>query len=209
MSTRDEMAELWFQLLPRTARDRAALDLAVAAQTAKDVIADSEWRLQDNPTNVTALVNLGRARLVTGDRVGALRDLTKAVATDPASDEGHYYLGVIHRLEGRPGPAQAEFQRTISLNPTHGRAQGNLGILTLQAGQPAEAAPHFLAALQADPADNLARTSLAQIRLDQGRLAEAIALMEEAVRLDPQNAEMAQQLQRLQALKGRERQIKR
>jgi Tfp pilus assembly protein PilF len=197
MSTTDEMAELWFQLLPRTPRDRAALERAIGLQTAREVIAYNEVRLRANPTNAVALVNLGRAKLVLGDRAGAYQALTNAVALDPASDEGHYFLGVIHRMAGRTGEAMEEFQRAIDANPAHGRAQGNLGIMALEAGRTDEAADHFSAALQADPDDNLARTSLAEIRLNQGNRPEAIALLEEAVRRAPGDAKLAQQLKRL------------
>ncbi len=197
MSTSDEMAELWFQLLPRTPRDRAALDRAIGIQTAREVIAYNEVRLRANPTNAVALVNLARASLVIGDRGGAFKALTNAVALDPANDEGHYFLGLIHRMEGRSGPALEEFQRAIDANPAHGRAHGNLGLMTLEAGRTDEAAEHFAAALQADPDDNLARSSLAEIRLGQGNRAEAIALLEEAVRHAPEDTDLARQLRRL------------
>ncbi len=201
MSTSDEMAEVWFQLLPRTARDRIALDRAITTQTVRDIVIYNEVRLKANPTNAVALVNLARAKLGLGDRPGAFQALTNALALDPTNDEGHYYLGVIHRLEGRPGPALEEFQRAVDANPAHGRAHGNLGILAQEQNRPEEAAEHFTAALLADPDDNLARTSLAQIRLEQGNRPEAISLMEEAVRRAPTDANLARQLKRLKTLR--------
>ena len=201
MSTSDEMGELWFQLLPRTARDRSAMDRALGVQTAQDIIAYNGVRLKANPTNAIALVNLARANLVLGDQAGSFQALTNAVALDPANDEGHYYLGLIHRLAGRTGPAMEEFQRAVEANPAHGRAHGNLGILAEEQNRPEEAAEHFTAALQADPDDNLARTSLAQIRLGQGNRPEAIRLMEEAVRHDPADPDLARQLKLLKTLR--------
>jgi Flp pilus assembly protein TadD len=201
MSTSDEMAEVWFQLLPRTGADRAALDRAIAKQTVREVIAYNELRLRENPTNAIALVNLGRARLVSGDRTGAFRDLARAVALNSVNDEGHYYLGVIHRMEGRLADAISELKSAVAANPQHGRALGNLGLLAREAGRSDEAADYFSAALRSDPDDNLARTELAQIRLNQGRRTEAISLIEEAILHSPEDTELAANLAKLKALK--------
>ena len=180
MSTSDEMAEVWFQLLPRTARDRAALERAVAAQTVQDIIAYNELRLRADPANVAALVNLGRARLVTGDRARAARAFTEAVAREAGNAEAHYYLGLLHRMADRTEAAVAEFKAALAANPDHSRAHGNLGLLAREAGRNEEAAEHLAAALRLDPEDNLARGELADIRAEQRRTDEARALLEDS-----------------------------
>ncbi len=201
MSTSDEMAELWFQLLPRTARDRAQIDRGIAAQTTKDIVQYNELRLRADPGNVAAMVNLGRAKLVTGDRDSAGRIFTEAVARQPKNAEAHYYLGLLHRMAERTAPAEVEFRAALAADPDHGRAHGNIGFIARDAGRDDEAAAHFTEALRIDPADGLAARELAAIRFEHGRRGDAIALLEAALGQDADDRETKELLGKFKAAK--------
>jgi Tetratricopeptide repeat len=201
LNTTDEMAELWLQMLPRTREGGVTLERTLQRRLVQKVVDFNLVRLKQNPADVNALVNLGRAHLTLGQRTDARRELEEALRLAPTNDAAHYQLGYVHRLDRRFAQAAAEFRAAIAANPDNGPAHGNLALLALEAGQIDVAVEHFQAALRADPDDNLARLQLAQIRLDQGRRAESIALMEEAVRHAPDDAELAANLAKLRALK--------
>ncbi len=198
-NTTDEMAELWLQLLPRDPAGAAALDRAVLARIAKDTVAYSEQRLRVNPNDGMALVNIGRARLSQGQLAEAEAFFRQATRVAPQLDEGHYYLGLIHRMKERPRDAASEFRKAIEINPNHARAHGNLGFLELDSGRLNEAAEQLKAAVALDAQDTLALGALASIHAQQGKRDEAIALFRRMLSADPGNAEAVEGLKKLGA----------
>ena len=188
-NTTDEMAELWFQLLPRTSAGAAALDRMLLDRTIRDNASYYEQRLRLDPKDGVALVHLGRTRLARQQVSEAESYFRQAIQAAPKLDEAHYYLGLVCRLQNHPGEAAAEFQRTLNLNPQHARANGNLGLMHLDAGRPEKAAEYLTVAVRLDATDLLARNALGQIRLQQGRRAEALELFRKVLELDPLNTE--------------------
>lgn len=188
-NTTDEMAELWFQLLPRSATGSAAFDRLLLDRTIRDNTGYYTERLRLDPKDGAALVHLGRTLLARQQIAGAEDHFRQAVRTAPQLDEAHYYLGLVCRLQNHLGEAAAEFQRTLGINPQHARANGNLGLMHLAAGRPEKAAQYLEAAVRLDPTDLLARNALGQIRLEQGRRPEAATLFREVLKRDATNAE--------------------
>lgn len=193
-NTTDEMAELWFQLLPRNAEGTAAFARSNFERTARDVIAYNEQRLRIDPRDGGALVNLGKAALAKRRNEDARSFFSRAVEVAPDLDEAHYFLGLMHRMGGDAGAAAGEFTRALALNPNHVRAHGNLGLLHFEYGRKDAAAEHFAKAVALDPTDALAHGMLGAIRLHQGRIAEAEPLLKRAVELDPNDSEARKNL---------------
>ena len=192
--TRDEMAETWLQLLPRTPAGRERFAEANRARVARDVVAYNEQRIRINPKDGAAWLHLGRASLLQRRIPEAKSRLQQAIAVAPDLDEAHYSLGLVHRMSGAPRLAMAEFQRAVQLNPAHGKAHGNLGLLLVEANQLAAAAREFEAALRVEPADGVALGMLGAIRLQQGQAALAIPLLTKALELDPSDADVRENL---------------
>ncbi len=191
-NTTDEMAELWVQLLPRTPEGRVRLDRALLDRIARDTVAYSRERLRLDPNDGTAWVNLGTALLAQRKLAEAETHFRKAVEVAPDLDEGHYYVGLLHRIQDRPAEARAEFLKAIQINPNHARAQGNLGFVEAESGRLPEASAHLAEALRLDPKDVLALTLLGKIRLQQGDRAAARELFRRALALDPRNPDALQ-----------------
>lgn len=192
--TRDEMAETWLQLLPRSAAGRERFAEANRVRVARDVLAYNEQRVRINPQDGAAWLNLGRASLLQRRIPEARTRLQQAIAVAPDLDEAHYNLGLVHRMTGAPRLAMAAFQRAVQLNPAHGKAHGNLGLLLAEAKQFPAAAREFEAALRVDPADAVALGMLGAIRLQQGQAAAAVPLLTKALELDPDDAEVRENL---------------
>ena len=81
----------------------------------------------------------------------------------PEDDEAHYYLGLLHRLQGRRTEAKAEFRAALGLQPDHAKAHGNLALILMEEGDLATAEAHLRNALRINPGDTIARESLEEI----------------------------------------------
>jgi len=192
--TTDEMAEVWFQLLPRDPAGAALLDRELAEQTVRDNLEYYGQRLRRNPNDVGALVRLGRSLLAQRKHAEAEAQFRHATRLQPGSDEAQYYLGLVCRLQNRLPEAATAFRKALEINPRNARAHGNLGLMHLAAGRPEDAARHLASAAALDPSDLLARNALGRLRLQQGRRDEAAVLFREALAVDPGNAEAAKGL---------------
>lgn len=197
LSTTDEMAEVWLQLLPRTPAAARALADTVVKRTARDVVAYMRERLRMDPDDGVAHLRLGGGLLAQGQFDAARREFQRAAELMPASDDAPYQLGLVNRAQGRPADAARAFTRALELNPRNARAHGNLGLMHLQAGRMDVAARHLEAAIAADPNDVIALLTLGEIQAEQGKLDEGLRLVTRAVELAPEDEEAAKVLKAL------------
>ena len=116
--TVDEMGHLWLQILPRGAGDRRReLEEAVMRH-----------RLERNPRDFQANLNLGAVSLSRLNTQGAITALRTAVAVQPTSFEAHSMLGLaLYRL-GIAGDASKEY-------PDGAEAQAGLRAGAAESGQ--------------------------------------------------------------------------
>lgn len=164
LQSAEEMAELWFQALPRRPEEAALLDRENQQKVIQAKVAYNRAALAQNPDDAAANAELGKALLFQGRTDDARRHLEAAVRLQPDADEPHYFLGLLHRTQDRLDEARADFEAAIRLNPGHAKAHGNLGLVLMQQGRLDAAAAAFEAALRLNPADEIARDSLEQIR---------------------------------------------
>ncbi len=164
MSTTDEMAELWLQIVMRSQSDFASLQRALQPRFLNDQIITSEMLLRKNPRDAKAHTDIGAALLMLGRNAEAIERLRVALQIDPNYDEAHYFAGVAYRAGKQFDSSRQELETALRLNPRHARARGNLGLVLVQQGELAAAAKQFQAALELNPQDNIARDMLGQIR---------------------------------------------
>lgn len=195
LNTTDEMAELWLQLLPRTAAGSQAFERSNLDRAARDVTSFNRQRLRINPRDGGAMVNLGKVALSQRRNIEARNYFTQATEANPDLDEAHYFLGVLNRIENNLAAAAREFTRTLELNPNHVRAHGNLGLMHLQLNRLERAAEHFTKAIALNPTDTIAHSSLGAIRLHQRQLAEAERLLTRAAELAPDDMDIRKNLE--------------
>jgi tetratricopeptide (TPR) repeat protein len=165
----DEMAELWFQLLPRRESDRALLAQAYDAFLRRAVLRADEYAVRVDPTDVRAHLEISLYLSAQGRADEAVEHLVTAVRLQPNNDEPHYLLGTVLRTQRKLVEAQAEFETALRLNPQNSKAHGNLGFISEQQGRLAEAEAHYRAALRINPDDALSKLSLEQLLRMQGR----------------------------------------
>ena len=163
LQSTDEMAELWFQLLPRHREDAAALARYDQPRIFRDGVTYNQFLLTQNTNDARAHAELGKSLLFLNRREEARPHLRTAAALDPALDDPHYFLGILSRMEGKPAEAALALRAAIERNPVHAKAHGNLGLVLLELGRPDDARRELETALRLNPQDQLARETLEEI----------------------------------------------
>jgi Flp pilus assembly protein TadD len=162
--SRDEMAELWFQVRLRNSEDAARLSQAYNDKQIQEFASYSQFRLAQNPRDANARTELGFTEWTHGQTTQAMESFHTAIADDPTYDLPHYYLGVIYRTQNRLPEARTEFEAAIKLNPRSWKAFGNLARVFLDQGKLEDAEANIREALRLNPGDELARETLVQIQ---------------------------------------------
>jgi tetratricopeptide (TPR) repeat protein len=184
----DEMAHLWFQVLPHRATSEAGdprmtllealarhhvennpedfearYNLAAMLQAggaAVEAIPEYERALQLRPGDATAENALGGALLATSRLPEAIPHLRAAIRARPGYFDAHYNLGNALASDGDYSGAAVEFAEAVRLKPDDADAQANLGSALALTGKVEEAKQHFERALQLNPNHQLARQNL-------------------------------------------------
>ena len=163
LSSSDEMAELWFQVIPRGREALQTLERDRLPRDCTNSVLYNTHLLALDSRNARAHAELGRARMALGQYAEALPHLQTAVQLAPDQGEFHYSLGLYHRVQRQLAEARRSFREAIRLNPDNAKAHGNLALVLLEENNPDEARPHLEAALRLNPTDDIARAALAQL----------------------------------------------
>jgi cytochrome c-type biogenesis protein CcmH/NrfG len=183
--SRDEMGDLWFQLLAGSDRDRTVLAQDIQRKmTAEDVIG-LETMLRATPDDAelhddAAVLYLGLGRA--GD---AVRHFAASARLRPQSASAHYNLGTALAVATRLDEAAAEYQRALALDAGYARAHANLGSVRLQQGRVSEAVARLEEAVRLEPANVEALNMLSTGYAALGDLPRALAAIDRALALAP------------------------
>jgi len=159
----DEMAELWFQVLPRKMTDRAVLDRDYQRNALHLFLDLYAKRLAENPKDTEALIKMGQTLMMAGRYNEAEQKLRAAISGGDSSGEANYFLAVTLQIVGRGEEARAAFEETLRINPKKSKAAGYLGYIYLNRGDLNLAETHFLLALKLDPLDQLSKQGLDKV----------------------------------------------
>jgi len=183
----DEMAHLWFQLLPRGQGDqRMVLQEAIM-----------QHRLENYPADFSALFNLGALRLNRKDIPSAIDFLRRALRSDPEQPTALNSLGVALQSDGKSSEAAEQFRHALRIQQDYTDARYNLANLLAIQGNMEESAANFRQVLAAAPSDVNARehlvaalTQLGASAFSEGRARVASDYYRELVELEPGNADL-------------------
>ena len=148
----DEMAHLWLQVLPAGERDRRReLEQAVM-----------EHRIEKNPNDFVARMNLGAVMLSRLNPQGAVSMLEAAVRISPARPEARNMLGLALAQTGRTREAALEFEAALQARPDYNSARFNLASVELRMGQREDAIENLRAIAAAEPDNQIVKERLAE-----------------------------------------------
>jgi Flp pilus assembly protein TadD len=164
LQTTDEMAELWFQVLPHNRNDLALLSNDFFMKHARNSLEAPTLRLQTDPRDAAAHLQLGSALFSLGQVAEGMQHLRAAATLDPNNPLPHSQLGFIYLQQKMLPEAQAEFEAVLRANPEDYEAQGSLGLICMEQRRYTEAEAFFLRALEINPEDPVSSANLQAIR---------------------------------------------
>ncbi len=201
--SRDEMGDLWFQLLAESDADRTTLSAEIARKMSSEDVIGYETLLRVDPKDVELHNDVALLYLSLNQPSAAVRHFQATVDLDPASASAHFNLGTALTTAGRLNEGAAEFRAALGRRPDYAAAHNNLGRVLLVQGQTAEALEHIEQAVRLDPANLSALFNLSEAYTGTGALDRAIDALDRALRLAPAEPLATQLLQRRQQLINR------
>lgn len=151
--TSDEMAEMWFQVLPVRPEDRDALVASLYRKVLPEEIKGRRAMLRREPSNVALRDDLALMLAESGDLPAAEREFRATLAQRPDSAPARFNVGMAALGRGDRAEAERYFDAALQADPAYGPSHFQLGLLRQSEGNVAQAAVHLSAAVVARPND--------------------------------------------------------
>ncbi len=194
--SKDEMAHLWLQVLPRNF-DPQAGDPRMLLQEAL-----ARHNIRNNPADFAAHYNLASMLQARGNTAEAITEYEEALRIRPQDATANNALGAALIASGQPDRALAPLQTAARTSPEYFDAHYNLANALASAGDFPGAAQEFAAAVRIRPDDADAHANLGSALAELGRFAEAKAQFERALEINPAHLLARENLLQLQSAMG-------
>ena len=185
----DEMAVLWFEVLPRNPDDARVLTRDYQRREQLADIAGAELRVRADASDASAHTFLATKYLAAGRVQEAVSQLEEAIRLKPDDAEAHNNLGSAFQLLGRTEEATKHLREALRLKPDDSRVHFNLGNALLASGEPDESMREFRRAIAIDPEDADAHYNLAVVLGSLDRIDEAVVHLERVLDINPRRAD--------------------
>ncbi len=113
---------------------------AGGTEAQRDMIAELELRLAQNPNDFLLLSDLGNLHFEIQDFPGAIGYYERALAIAPDDANIRTDLGTALYYSDSPAEALAEFERSLELEPGHPQTLFNMGVVLLESRNDTEGA---------------------------------------------------------------------
>jgi Flp pilus assembly protein TadD len=183
--SRDEMGDLWFQLLAKNDRDRERLNGEIAAKMTAEDIVGYETMLTVTPGDHELHDDVALLYLSTGKPLDAVAHFRASLTGRERSAPAHYNLGTALAVAGQFDEAVTEYERAIRIDPAYALAYANLGSVLVQQGKPRDATSHLETAVELNPQNVEALNSLSVAYAAIGDVDKALATIDRALKLNP------------------------
>jgi Flp pilus assembly protein TadD/mono/diheme cytochrome c family protein len=181
--SRDEMGDLWFQLLASNENDRARMNAEITAKMTGEDIVGYETMLKVTPNDAELHDDVALLYLGMGFAANAVRHFQASAALKPESAPAHFNLGTAQAQAGRLDDSIKSFREALARRPDYAVAHGNLGRVLLVKGDVAEASKHLEEAVRLEPNNPNNLLGLAEAHAQRGAYDQAVALLERAMKL--------------------------
>jgi Flp pilus assembly protein TadD len=183
--TSDEMAELWFQVVPRDAADRGVLTRSLYAKVLPEEIKGRQMMVAKDPGNIALHDDLALMYIEAGRTASAIEEFKTSLKLRPDSAAARFNVGAALLAAGDRRSARPYFEQTLAADPNHAVAHSNLGALLQADGDLSGAMSHYRRALDLAPADAEIQLTAGVGYATTGDLAAALTHLREAIRLRP------------------------
>ena len=181
--SRDEMGDLWFQLLATNERDRELMRTQIATKMTIEDIAGYETMLRVDPKDAELHDDVALLYMGVGQMAPAVRHFEASVALKPDSAAARFNLGTAQAQAGLLEQAVASFRAALARRGDYALAHGNLGQVLLAQGKTGDALKHLQEAVRLDPANPQALFGLAEAYAASGSIDLAIETIDRAIKL--------------------------
>lgn len=185
----DEMADVWLQVVPVRAGDRARLDADVRRKLIPQHIDGYRKMLEADPRNVALHDDLALLGIESGNLELAIEEFAESVRLRPAAAASHYNLGNALVAAHRASDAIEHLREAVRLEVGYGLAHQRLGVALAATGNTTEAIVHLEEAVLLLPQSADARYDLGLVLQQQGKFAEALDAYDSAARMDVHQAD--------------------
>jgi tetratricopeptide (TPR) repeat protein/mono/diheme cytochrome c family protein len=190
--SKDEMAHLWLQVLPRNFDPKAG-DPRMVLQEAL-----ARHNIQNNASDFEAHYNLGAMLLARGNTADAIAQYQAALGIRPQDATVNNALGAALMAAGEPDHAIPYLRAAAQSSLSYFDAHYNLGNALASEGDLGGAAEQFTEAVRLRPDDADAHANLGSALAELGHFAEAKAQFEQALEINPDHALARENLKQLQ-----------
>jgi Flp pilus assembly protein TadD len=191
--SRDEMGDLWFQLLASSEADRARMGAEITAKMTGEDIVGLETMLKVTPNDAELHDDVAMLYLGLGFAANAVRHFQASAALRPESASAYFNLGTALAQAGRFDDAIRSFQNALTRRPDYAVAHGNLGRVLLVKGDLAGSLEHFQKAVRLEPNNPHNLLGLSEALAARGAYDLAIETVERAMKL-PLSESLAQEI---------------
>jgi len=192
--SRDEMGDLWLQVLTHTERDRKVLNEGFRPKLIAEDAIGYEMMIKRDPSRVTLHDDVAVLYLEMNRPADAAAHFKASADLAPQSPAAHYNYATALTMIGKSAEAIAEYERAIAIRPDYSLAHNNLGDALLRVGRTSDALQHFREALRLDPGYAEAHFNLGSALNSQGRPQESMVELRRALELKPDLAPALVQL---------------
>ena len=181
--SRDEMGDLWFQLLASNESDRARMGAEINAKMTSEDIVGYETMLKVTPNDAELHDDVALLYLGMGFAANAIRHFQASASLKPESAAAHFNLGTALAQAGRFDDSIKSFREALARRPDYALAHGNLGRVLLVKGDVPGALAEFQEAVRLDPNNPQSLLGLAEVLAQRGEYDRAIEMLERAMKL--------------------------
>ena len=181
--SKDEMGDLWFQLLATNDRDRLLMREQIAAKMTVEDIAGYETMLRVDPKDAELHDDVALLYMGVGQMAPAVRHFEASVALKPDSAAARFNLGTALAQTGLLDQSVAAFRAALARRNDYALAHGNLGPVLLAQGKTGDALKHLQEAVRLDAANPQALFGLAEAYAASGSFDLAIQTIDQAIKL--------------------------
>ncbi|HEX6162375.1 MAG TPA: tetratricopeptide repeat protein [Vicinamibacterales bacterium] len=181
--SKDEMGDLWFQLVASNETDRVRMSNEITAKMTGEDIVGYETMLKVTPNDAELHDDVALLYLGMGFAANAVRHFQASALLKPESAAAHFNLGTAQAQAGRFEDAIRSLREALKRRPDYALAHGNLGRVLLVKGEHADALEHFQEAVRLEPNNPQNLLGLSEALAVRGAYDLAIETIERAMKL--------------------------
>ena len=183
--SREEMGDLWLQVVAKTPAERDLLDQTFRAKWMATDAIGLESLIQRDPDRASLRNDVAVLYMELNRPAEAVPHFEAALRLKPGSAPAHFNYGTALAGARRLEDAVMQYQRALALRPGYAIAHNNLGTVLLQLGRTDQALASFREAARVDPRLADAHLNMGLVSRALGDFPEAVARFRRALELNP------------------------